>query len=85
MLMTRKLKNQSGFGLHVSCLFHGAGWQLVAAYGTARLVKKPDGSHELIGGTMSDHANARERCSLFAGVRVFCATPWRNPDIAFAA
>jgi hypothetical protein len=82
--MTRKLKNQSGFGLHVSCLFHGEGCQLVAASGTARLVKKPDGRHELIGGTMNDHANTRERCSLFAGEVVFCAMPWRNPDIAFA-
>jgi hypothetical protein len=37
--------------------------QHIANFGTARLVKKSDGRHELIGGTADDHAAAREWCS----------------------
>jgi hypothetical protein len=40
--------------------------ETMATFGSARLVKKLDGKIELIGGTATDHADARERCSLFA-------------------
>ena len=38
----------------------------IARFGPARLVRKPDGRHEIIGGTAQHHAAAREWCSLFA-------------------
>ena len=40
--------------------------ETIARFGAARLVRKLDGRHELIGGTAEDHAAAREWCSLFA-------------------
>jgi hypothetical protein len=40
--------------------FNGAGRKLIAAFGTARLVRNQNGRHELIGGTVDDHAAARE-------------------------
>jgi len=43
----------------------------VARFGSARLILKPDGRHELFGGTADDHAAAREWCSLFAHEVVF--------------
>jgi hypothetical protein len=43
----------------------------IARFGPARLVRKPDGRHELIGGTADHHAAAREWCSLFAPEVVF--------------
>jgi hypothetical protein len=48
---------------------------LVARFGPARLVRKPDGRHELIGGTEDHRATAREWCSLFAPEIVFATTP----------
>ena len=44
---------------------------LVARFGPARLIRKPDGRHELIGGTADHRATAREWCSLFAPEIVF--------------
>ena len=43
----------------------------VARFGPARLVRKPDGRHALIGGTAEHHAAAREWCSFFAPEVVF--------------
>ena len=54
----------------------------LARFGPARLVRKPDGHHELIGGTAEYHAAAREWCSLFAPGVEFSAKPQQNP-IAF--
>ena len=65
--------------------FNGAGRKLIAAFGTARLVRNQNGRHELIGGTADDHATAREWCSLFAPEVVFSGTPRRNLAVAFAA
>ena len=42
------------------------GRQIIATFGTARLVRNLNGRHELIGGTADDHAEAREWCSVFA-------------------
>ena len=39
--------------------------ELIASFGDARLVKKLTGKIELIGGTETDRAEAREWCSMF--------------------
>src|ERR1017187_4541040 len=57
----------------------------LATFGTARLVKNPDGRHQLIGGTADDHAEAREWCSLFLHEAVFASVPRTVPLLAFAA
>ena len=80
-----KIKKSVRFQASRLSLFHDAGRKLIAAFGTARLVKKSDGRHELIGGTADDHAAAREWCSLFAHEVVFRSAPRRNSVIAFAA
>jgi hypothetical protein len=59
--------------------------KVIAIFGTARLVKKADGGHELIGGTRVDHAAALEWCSLFHHELVFTFEPRRNLAITFAA
>lgn len=46
---------------------------LIATFGTARLVRKLDGRHELIGGTPADLTAAREWCSMYAHDLVFSA------------
>jgi hypothetical protein len=58
---------------------------LIARFGPARLVRKLDGRHELIGGTADDHAAAREWCSLFAPEVVFTSAPRLASALAFAA
>ncbi len=81
-----KIKKSVRFQVSSFSLFHDAGRRLIAAFGTARLVKKFDGRHELIGGTADDHVAAREWCSLFAHEVVFTSTMTRrNSAIAFAA
>jgi len=45
--------------------------ETLAFFGKARLIRKFDGRHELIGGTANDRATAREWCSLFAPDVVF--------------
>jgi hypothetical protein len=45
--------------------------QLIRQFGEARLVKLPNGQHELIGGSDSDRAAAFEWVSLFAHEIVF--------------
>ena len=57
---------------------------ILATFGTARLVRKSDGKHELIGGTADDHAAAREWCSLFAHEVVSSGMLRCNPVFAFA-
>jgi hypothetical protein len=79
-----KIKKSVRFQVSSFSLFHGVCRHLIAVFGTARLVKKTDGRHELIGGTADDHAAAREWCLLFAHDVVFTSAPQRNPSIAFA-
>jgi len=50
------------------------GWdegEVIATFGRARLVKKPDARYELVGGSMEDHLQAREWISLFMHEAVF--------------
>jgi hypothetical protein len=61
-----------------------AGHRIIARFGVARLVKKTDGRHELIGGTTDDHTDAREWCSLFAPEVVFSGQPPGDSAVAFA-
>ena len=72
-----KIKNSFLFGRTTD--------ETLVAFGTARLVKKQDGRHELIGGTADDHAAAREWCSLFHHELVFTSTPRLASSLAFAA
>jgi hypothetical protein len=60
-----KFTNSSWLGL--------APVKTIARFGAARLVRKLDGRHELIGGTPDDRSAAREWCSLFAPEIVFTA------------
>ena len=57
--------------------------QVVRQFGDAKLIRQPNGQHELVGGTAEDHA-ASEWCSLFAHEVVFKSAPRRNPVFAFA-
>jgi len=80
------MKINKSVRFHISLTAFRVGQQIIAAFGTARLVKNSDGRHELIGGTANDHAAAREWCSLFAHEVVFTSmTPRRNSAIAFTA
>ena len=45
--------------------------ETLAFFGKARLIRKSDGRHELVGGTADDRTTAREWCSLFAPDVVF--------------
>ena len=45
--------------------------KLIRQFGQAKLVKLPNGQHNLIGGSDSDRANAFEWASLFAHEIVF--------------
>jgi len=40
--------------------------EVVARFGTVRLVRKADGGHDLVGGTRHDQASAKKWCSRFA-------------------
>ena len=57
----------------------------IARFGPARLVRHFDGPYELIGGTVDDHAAAREWCSLCAPEVVFKSASRKNSTIAIAA
>ena len=50
---------------------------LINMFGNARLVKRPSGKFELLGGTAEDRTAAREWCSLFLHEAVFVCTPSR--------
>jgi hypothetical protein len=59
--------------------------EIVAVFGRARLVRRIDGRHELVGGTWADHLAAREWCSLFEHELVFSSSPADAcPETAFA-
>ena len=45
--------------------------QVVRKFGAAKLIRQPNGQHELVGGTDADRANAFEWSSLFAHEIVF--------------
>jgi hypothetical protein len=62
-----KIKNRYQF-LLVAHMFQST---TIAHFGPARLVRKPDGRHELIGGTTGHRVAAREWCSIFAPEVVF--------------
>jgi hypothetical protein len=79
-----KIKKSVRFQVSNFSLFHGVTRHFIAAFGTARLVRKSNGRHELTGGTVDDHAAAREWCSLFAHEVVFTSTPRCRSVVAFA-
>jgi hypothetical protein len=45
--------------------------QVVRQFGNAKLIRQPNGQHELVGGTETDRADAFEWSSLFAHEIVF--------------
>ena len=45
--------------------------RIIQEFGEAKLVRQPDGKHELIGGSTADVAEAKEWVSLFAHEIVF--------------
>lgn len=45
--------------------------ETLAFFGKAKLIRKFDGRHELVGGTAEDRTTARKWCSLFAPDVVF--------------
>jgi hypothetical protein len=59
--------------------------QVVRQFGDAKLIRQPNGQHELVGGTADDHAAALEWCSLFAHEVVFPSAPCPALALAFAA
>jgi hypothetical protein len=40
--------------------------ETLAFFGKARLIRLPDGRHDLVGGSAHDRSTARKWCSLFA-------------------
>jgi hypothetical protein len=78
-----KLKKSVRFQVSNFSLYHGVSSHLIAAFGTARLVKKSNGRRELIGGTADDHVADREWYSLFAPEVAFSGTSRRNSAFAF--
>jgi hypothetical protein len=57
--------------------------QIVRQFGSAKLIRQPNGQHELVGGTDADRANAFEWSSLFAHEIVF--THFHREDHAHIA
>jgi hypothetical protein len=68
-------KKTIGTRLPTTLLNLSLGHRVIARFGTARLVRQPNGRHLLIGGTADDCAEAREWCSLFAPEVVFSSAP----------
>jgi hypothetical protein len=56
----------------------------VAKFGPVRLVRHPDGLHQLSGGNAIERAMVREWCLEHAPFVRFAATPDSNPMLAFA-
>lgn len=79
------MKTEKSFAFHAPPAALDAGHQVIAGFGVACLVKKPDGNIELIGGTADDHADAREWCSLFAPETVFTSVTPRTHPVGSAA
>ena len=50
---------------------------LINMFGNARLVKRPSGKFELVGGTDADRSQAKEWCSFFLHEAVFVCAPSR--------
>jgi hypothetical protein len=65
------MKKLMGLGTRTALRALAAEPRVIAVFGNARLVKRADGRHELLGGTAADHAEAREWCTLFAPEVVF--------------
>jgi len=80
-----RMKNSKSARFQVSLSAFVASCEIIAVFGMARLVKKTDGRHELIGGTRDDHAAAREWCSLFDHELVFSSVSWSATSRSFAA
>ena len=59
--------------------------ELIAIFGSARLVRKTDGRHELVGGTADELVDAREWCSLYAHGVVFTSQLRSHSTRAFTA
>jgi len=73
--MSNRLCQVGGMKLTNSSWFSLANVETIARFRAARLVRKLDGRHELIGGTPSEHSAAREWCSIFAPEIVFTSAP----------
>ena len=71
--------------LNRSNWFSKSDTEIIARFGAARLIRKLDGRHELIGGTPDDLIAAREWCSLFAHDLVFSPVRGCNSTRGFAA
>ena len=56
--------------------------ELIASFGTARLVIQLNGKFQLLGGSAADRTEAKEWCSLFLHEAVFVSGP---PRIHLAA
>jgi len=50
---------------------HSAPDEIIGHFGQVRLVRKADGKHELVGGTMEAQATVRNWCGLYAPFVVF--------------
>lgn len=51
--------------------------ELIASFGTARLVRQLNGKFQLLGGSAADRTEAKEWCSLFLHEAVFVSAPPR--------
>ena len=79
------MRNSKSFRFHAPFATLGAGHRVIATFGAARLIRKPNGQHELVGGTRDNHADALQWCSMFHHDLVFSSVLRRNPTIAFVA
>ena len=70
-----KIKKSVRFRVSSFNLIYGVSRHIVAAFVTARLIRKSNDRHEITGGTPSEHSAAREWCSLFAPEIVFTSAP----------
>jgi hypothetical protein len=74
------MKKMIGIGSAIKMSPFKARPRLIAIFGTARLMRQPNGRHELVGGSAADCTEAREWCSLFAPAVVFGAAH-RDPAV----
>ena len=65
------IRNINGMSASTNRAGFNFGPRVIAIFGRARLVRQPNGRHELMGGSDADGTEAREWCSLFAPEIVF--------------
>jgi hypothetical protein len=69
------MKIKSAFSFRATFASLTAADKIIVTFGRAQLVRRANGGYALLGGSASEHAEAREWCALFAPEVVFASLP----------